>query len=122
MDSATKGTLIQTTMAAATAKKDVGLASQLWPEASTPRWVRAQLSRPRRQSTIQIQTVIVATTGMAQASSSATWRMARVTVPTPRMSSARRPPMSTVVKAQKRQKPMERRTTTQTSPSVTMRR
>ena len=71
------------------------------------------MTTPRRQSNSQFQTVIAATTGMAQASSSAICRMMRTARPMAFMSSAIPTPMTTVTNAVTRQKAMERATTTQ---------
>ena len=96
----------------ATTKKDSGSASQLWPSApSTPSRTRAQLSRPRRQSTIQIHTVIAATTGIAHATSSATWSTMRGQVVRAFISTAIAPPMATVTTAVTMQNTIDRTTT-----------
>ncbi len=70
---------------------------------------------PRRRSKSQIQTVMAATTGIAQASSRPTCRMRRTTRPTACMSSASRMPMPTVTKAVMMQNTSERTTTAQSS-------
>ena len=76
-----------------------------------PSWTSAQLSRPRRQSTIQIHTVIAATTGMAQATSRATWRVTRTHGSRAFISTAIAPPMATVTTAVTMQNTTERTTT-----------
>ena len=120
MLSATNGTLIHTTMTPATVKKDSGSASQLCPWApSTPSWTRAQLSRPRRQSTIQIHTVIAATTGIAHATRSATWSTTRGQVSRAFIRTAMAPPMATVTTAVTTQKTTDRTTTVHRYGSVT---
>ena len=71
-----------------------------------------QLTTPRRQSNSQFQTVIAATTGIAQASSIEIWMMMRTALLTAFISRASSTPMTTVTEAVTRQNAIERATTT----------
>src|SRR5689334_13351069 len=66
----TKGTLIQTTMIVATAKNDIGSSSQECPSWSEPSEVSTELTTPYCVSKRNCHTIIAATTGVAQVSSS----------------------------------------------------
>ena len=79
----------------------------------SPAALSSQLTTPRCQSNSQVQTVIAATTGMAQASRSAICSMMRTAAGTARMSSASRVPMSMVTAAVAKQNSSDRPTTVQ---------
>ena len=69
------------------------------------------MSRPRRQSTIQIHTVIAATTGIAHATRRATCSTMRGQVSRAFISTAIAPPMATVTAAVTTQNTIDRTTT-----------
>ncbi len=108
MVKATNGTLIQTTITVATKKKDAGSSSQEWPWKSPPRRVSSQLMTPYWVSKSHCHTVSAATTGIAQASSSALCTIRRTGFDIWRISSATATPMNMVMTALARQKATDR--------------